>query len=45
MPGEVARRSRDGGVNGLCLAAIPGFSRARSSAKRGNPSGAARQLP
>ena len=23
--GEVARRSRDGGVSGLCYAAIPGF--------------------
>ena len=44
--GEVARRSRDGGVSGLCCAAIIGFlSRTRSSAKCSNPSGAARQLP
>jgi|GEM_PF-1456252 len=44
--GEVARRSRDGGVGSLCSAAIPGFlSRTRSSAKCSNPSGAARQLP
>ena len=42
--GEVARRSRDGGVGGLCYAALLGFSRARISANRGNPSGAARQL-
>jgi len=46
LPGEVARRSRDGGVSGLCYAAIPGFlSRAGSSARRSNPSGAPRQLP
>ena len=25
LPGEVARRSRDGGVSGLCYVAIPGF--------------------
>ena len=25
LPGEVARRSRDGGVNGLCNVAIPDF--------------------
>ena len=43
--GEVARRSRDGGVCGLCHVEIFGFfPRARSSANRGNPSGAARQL-
>ena len=46
LPGEASRRSRDGGVSGLGLAAIPGFlSRTRSSAKCSNPSGAARQLP